>query len=113
MGPRGAARRLMREATAEFQRFIATRRAARFDEKALLAATDAENISALWRRIESRPSMSWLPTESGRTSIPLAQRNEIIARAELSVAHTVDLLGSGPIALGWRVDWCMDYRTGV
>ncbi len=113
MRPRSVARRLVSEGSAELERFTAHRRAARFDEDALLAATGAESISTLWRRLESRPWASWLPTEADQVSIPVAQRDEILARAERGLAHTVDLLGSGPIPLGWHVDWSMDYRTGV
>jgi len=113
MRPRSVARRLASEASAEIERFTAPRRAARFDDKALLAATGAESISALWRRLGSRQWASWMPTEADRASIPSAQRHEILARAERGLALTVDLLGSGPIALGPRVDWSMDYRVGV
>src|SRR5258708_8252746 len=113
MRPRSVARRVVSEGSAELERFTAHRRAARFDEEALLAATGAESISGLWRRLESRPWASWLPTEADRASIPSAQRDEIFARAERGLARMVDLLGSGPVDLGLRVDWSMDYRTGV
>ena len=113
MRPRSVARRVVSEGSAELERFTAHRRAARFDEEALLAATGAESISGLWRRLESRPWASWLPTEADRASIPSAQRDEIFARAERGLARMVDLLGSGPVDLGLRVDWSMDYRTGA
>lgn len=113
MRPRSLARRLVSEASAEIERFTAPRRAARFDDEALLAATDADSIEALWHRLASRPWPSWLPTEADRKSIPSAQRMEILARAERALARTVDLLGSGPVALGSSVDWSMDYRTGI
>jgi len=113
MRPRSVARRLVSEGSAEVERFIAPRRASRFGDAALLAATEAGSISELWRRLATRPWASWVPAENERPSIPAAQRDEILARAERGLSHTVDLLGSGPISLGSRVDWSRDYRTGI
>src|SRR5207248_7100469 len=33
--------------------------------------------------------------------------------AEQALEHIVDLLGSGPIQLGERIDWHRDFRTGI
>jgi hypothetical protein len=35
------------------------------------------------------------------------------AAAEAALAHVVDLLGSGPVALGERIDWDTDFRAGI
>lgn len=113
MRPGSLARRLVSEALVELERFNAPRRAVRFDEAALLAATAADSIEALWHRIASRPWPTWLPTEANREAIPSAQRVAILARAERGRMGSVDLLGSGAVTLGSNVDWSMDYRTAV
>ena len=33
--------------------------------------------------------------------------------AELALSHVVDLLGSGPVPLGERIDWHTDFKTGI
>src|SRR5205823_11389899 len=33
--------------------------------------------------------------------------------ADRSVRHVFDLLGSGPVQLGERVDWHTDFKTGI
>lgn len=106
-------RRLLSEGSAEVDRLTARRRSARFGDEALVAATNAYSIEALWIRLESRPWPSWLPTNPDRASIAPEQRLEILARAERGLAGTVDLLGSGPVSLGSKIDWSMDYRTGI
>ena len=35
------------------------------------------------------------------------------AAAERAVEHVVDLLGSGPVKLGQRIDWQCDFKTGI
>src|SRR5260370_3165979 len=112
MRPRSVARRLVSEGSAELERFTAHRRAARFDEDALLAATGAESISTLWRRLESRPWASWLPTEADQVSIPGAQRDEILARADRGLAPTVAPLCSAPIPLVSTLTLPIAYLTG-
>lgn len=41
-----------------------------------------------------------------------ADRDRILRAAEDALAHRVDLLGSGPVALGETIDWHRDYKTG-
>lgn len=114
MRPRSIARRLRSEASAEVERFTAKRRAGRFDEEALLAATAAASIPTLWGRLSSKPWASWLPvTDADRSAVSSTQRQQILSEAERGLGRTVDLLGSGPIDLGSPVNWSMDYRTGL
>ncbi|MBC7544539.1 MAG: hypothetical protein H7338_17595, partial [Candidatus Sericytochromatia bacterium] len=46
------------------------------------------------------------------TSLPVAQRDDIQARAKRILAHEFDLVGSGPVILGPTVDWLSDWVTG-
>lgn len=38
---------------------------------------------------------------------------EILIRAEKAMRHEVDLLGSGPVNLGERIDWALDFKSGT
>jgi hypothetical protein len=45
-------------------------------------------------------------------SRPEAVKADIVARAEPVMAHTMDLLGSGPVRLGSPLPWRRDFRSG-
>ena len=53
--PRVIARRLLSELSAETDRFLLPHRARRFKGRALLAATGAPDLEALWTRLAHRP----------------------------------------------------------
>ncbi|MDA8637335.1 hypothetical protein N9L49_01820, partial [Rhodospirillales bacterium] len=38
---------------------------------------------------------------------------EILIRAEKAMRHEVDLMGSGPVNLGERIDWALDFKSGT
>jgi hypothetical protein len=40
------------------------------------------------------------------------EREALVARAEAVAAHRFDLLGSGPVELGARIDWQRDFKSG-
>jgi hypothetical protein len=44
--------------------------------------------------------------------LPEAEREGLRAVAERVAAHEFDLLGSGPTALGGRIDWTQDFKSG-
>src|SRR3954453_14265489 len=39
-------------------------------------------------------------------------RASLLARADDVLAHRFDLLGSGPVDLGERIDWQLDFKSG-
>src|SRR6266542_137125 len=58
------------------------------------------------------------PEEARRRAAALAHSHPHLAErtrqtADAAVAHVVDLLGSGPIALGQRIDWHTDFKVGL
>jgi uncharacterized heparinase superfamily protein len=58
------------------------------------------------------------PAEARRRARLLAERYpQLAARtrasAERTLAHIFDLLGSGPVQLGQRIDWHTDFRSGI
>lgn len=58
------------------------------------------------------------PEEARRRAHALAETHPKLsdrtrAAAEAAVAHVVDLLGSGPVQLGQRIDWHIDFKVGL
>lgn len=100
--PSYVARRALDEALTELERLRAPARGARFDDSALLRATRAGSLDALWARsVERAPRFAIPPPPN------------VVEAAEAAVARRIDLLGSGPIELGTPIDWLSDPTTGV
>lgn len=107
--------RLKLEARAEAERYWGPRRAQRFDLAALLWTTESESLEDLWTRLQEQDYV--VPTS------PVAREvyericpgdcQRILDQAEDALAHRVNLLGSGPVDLGSRIDWHKDYKTGL
>jgi hypothetical protein len=61
------------------------------------------------------PALQALPTvgsfEQSLTSLPSAQRADLLRRAEMITGHVFDLLGSGPTHVGSRIDWQRDFKA--
>jgi hypothetical protein len=58
------------------------------------------------------------PASARATARALAEAQPLLAdrtrsKAEEAVRHVVDLLGSGPVELGDRIDWHRDFKTGI
>jgi hypothetical protein len=106
--------RVLTELCAQADRFRAPRRARGFGNDALLASTDAADLEQLWRRLSDRlyavPVQDISELEYERACPGDGAR--IISAAANALAHRVDLLGSGPVDLGARVDWHTDFKTG-
>jgi Heparinase II/III-like protein/Heparinase II/III N-terminus len=75
------------------------------------ALAGAEPASALRER-----ALPALPTviawEHELDELDAAARELLVSRAEQVLAHSVDLLGSGPTDLGRRIDWQLDFKSG-
>src|SRR5262245_35042274 len=56
--PSFIARRAFQEVRAEAERFLAPRRARRFDARQLLQQTDSASIDELWRKLRARPHVA-------------------------------------------------------
>jgi uncharacterized heparinase superfamily protein len=68
------------------------------------------------RAVLRGPVLAALPTvaafERRLDDLPDDGRAQLLERAERIAAHSFDLLGSGPTALGPRIDWSCDFKTG-
>jgi uncharacterized heparinase superfamily protein len=105
--------RLLLEARAEAERYRGPRRARHLDLAALLASNKAVTLNELWTRLRTQPYISPIEqiTANDYEKICPGDTERILRRAEDALAHRVDLLGSGPIDLGTRIDWHKDYKV--
>ncbi len=113
MPPGYIGRRISQYLAGEADSYFAPRRARRFDVSALLRVTEAESVDELWQRLSRRP-YPFFDERISMTEYELlcpgdAQR--IFNAAERAMNHKVDLLGSGLVDLGAKIDWHQDYKT--
>jgi len=84
--------------------------------RALVRMSQAGSIGDLWERKKQRPFFlsnasrsSW--TTAFEVAYPQA-RSAILLTADNALRHEFDLLGSGPMVLGPRLPWHVDFKTG-
>ena len=114
--PGAIGRGIQRELRRQVERVSAARHDRRFDEHALLAATSAPSVGALWDRLTRQPFFV-APSDLRELSAEFLEQypeeaGAIIAQADDAVAHRFDLLGSGPVTLDDRLPWHQDFKTG-
>jgi hypothetical protein len=95
------------ELSVELERYAAPRRAARFGDDRLLAATGASSIEELWSRC-----VGHAPFSHGVPQVDDAERTRVLCAAEDAVERRVHLLGYGPAELGRPIDWLRDPVSG-
>jgi uncharacterized heparinase superfamily protein len=112
--PRAIAIRLLSELKAETERIRGPVRARRFGERALLDETGINSLDRLWRTLAERPYLAQIPPRPRELARWCPNEEELILeRGQRAVEHQVDLLGSGLIRLGAKVDWHCDAKSGV
>jgi hypothetical protein len=114
--PRHVARRAGQELVRQLRRPWYRLRPAFLTDRALRRATGAPSIDALWERLAGLPFFvvpgereTWRQAFLGAYPGPAAA---IVREAEALLRHEFDLLGSGPVALGGRLPWHVDFKTG-
>lgn len=83
-------------------------------KSSLTAALDQggfETLLETMRTANPFPALSDL--RAIRSALKPEAKAEILIRAEKAMRHEVDLLGSGPINLGERIDWALDFKSGT
>ncbi|MDP1799686.1 MAG: alginate lyase family protein [Planctomycetaceae bacterium] len=112
--PHVVARRMVMELHRSWER-VSGGRHSQINTTALLRGTRAASVNDLWSRVQSRPWLTWLATPADRAVLDdlcPGDIDTILQAADHALAHRVDLLGSGSIALGDQIDWHRDYKTG-
>jgi hypothetical protein len=79
-----------------------------------LIITQSRNLDQLWNELGESP----YPAFTGRIDIPQhesicpGERLRILQAAQDALDHRINILGSGQVDLGNRIDWHRDYKTG-
>ena len=111
--PAHIARRVLIEAGHELDRFTQPRFGQTFDTTALLRRARAGSVDELWDRLlacRMWPRAASLAAGDYASCCP-GDEARIVDAAERAVRHEIDLLGSGPVSLGPKIDWHRDYKT--
>lgn len=112
--PAYVARRILGEARHELDRFTQPRFGQRFGLRQLVERSQARDLDELWARVIGSPGWPFAPTPSPADYEACCPGDtaRIVAAAERAMRHEIDLLGSGPVSLGRKIDWHRDYKTG-
>ncbi len=107
--------RTWQEVERELDRWLAPRRQRRFDDGRLLRLAGVSTIDKLWTQLQQRPypAITHSMTAAALDRLEPGESARILAAAEVACGGVVDLLGSGPIALGAPIDWSRDYRANA
>lgn len=83
--------------------------------RGLLHVTGWKDIGPMWDFLGRRSYPATV--ENGMTpdydALCPGDRQRILSEAAEALALRVDLLGSGPVELGEKIDWHKDYKTGI
>jgi uncharacterized heparinase superfamily protein len=111
--PRYIVERTVHELREQADRHFAPLRAARLTPDVLAKRAGYRDCDAWWAALSARPYVA-----QARMAREVIDRlcpgdaGAIISDAERAIGCEVDLLGSGPVALGSPIDWHRDYKTG-
>ena len=82
----------------------------------LLRITESGSIDTLWDGLAATPFFLHSPDRAEWASQFHAQHADevgsVITAADQVLRHEFDLLGSGPVTLGWPLPWHTDFKTG-
>jgi uncharacterized heparinase superfamily protein len=111
--PRYLLARVAQEARTAAERYRGPRRARRITATSLARQVGYESAADWWQALAARPYLTRTPASAAvvRRICP-AQEQRILESAARAFRHEVDLLGSGPVELGARIDWLRDYKSG-
>src|SRR5262249_48134795 len=84
--------------------------------RTLLRDAEAQDIDELWNALSVRPFFLSPAHRAEWADVFIREyggvRERIVEDADRSIRHEFDLLGSGPVALGERIPWLTDFKTG-
>jgi len=98
----------------EAERYLAPRRARRFDVGHLLERTGDTVVGALWDRLAQyayAAPVERLDRRAYEVVCP-GDADRILRAAERAIGHRIDLLGSGEVELGAAINWLRDFKSG-
>src|SRR5262245_38912463 len=107
--------RALQEGEREIDRWLAPIRERRLGRRRLLALSGATSIDQLWSRLREAPFPASTAPIEAKILDDLAPGESVrsLSAAQKACQRIVDLLGTGPVALGTPIDWARDYRVGI
>lgn len=113
--PNVIVRRLNNEIRSELERFIAPLRAQKLTGRRLVKAFGLQDIDGLWDYLGKHPYVAMVDNINVDEYENLCPGDikRILTMAEKAIHHEVNLLGSGPVKLGEKIDWHKDYKTNI
>jgi uncharacterized heparinase superfamily protein len=119
--PRAAARYALRSVRSRTRRWVRQRARGELSDHALLRALAVASIDEALAtcRLPGRPRFFVAdPADARARAQAIAAASPHLAErtrdaAERVLRHEVDLLGSGPVQLGERIDWHTDFKVGI
>jgi uncharacterized heparinase superfamily protein len=86
-----------------------------FCDRKFLTKVGTTEIDELWKTLSNRPFVAESHTVSNLffQNIFSNEYHEIMVLAERACNNTIELLGSGLISLGTKIDWHKDYKTNI
>lgn len=107
--------RVYQELLAHAQRYWAPHYARNFKAAGLLKATQQASLSSLWQHLSQAQYPTLIDREEASAFNYLYPHlvNTILTQAEKALQHTINLLGTGPINLGDKIDWHKDYKVNI
>ena len=88
-------------------------RARRWNAAYLARQHGHETVDAWWQALAKRPYLGYFgPPGPEYNALCPGDRARVLAAAERASDNVVDLLGSGDVHLGDRIDWHRDYKSG-
>jgi uncharacterized heparinase superfamily protein len=111
--PHYIARRLVREAYGQAERRLAPRRAEQLTPAVIARRCGYGSVEHWWSALSVRPyaAVTRIAAEELERVCP-GEVGRVVAAADRSASHRVNLLGSGEISLGADIDWLKDYKSG-
>src|SRR5688572_25935379 len=103
--------RVWNELRMRSERYRAPRRIAKLTPEYLARAGGHGSVDAWWQRLGELDYPAFFGIAAAEyDALCAGDARRIISAADAACAHEVDLLGSGPVALGTRIDWHRDYK---
>jgi len=105
--------RAWHELISHAERVRAPRRVRRTDAARLARVAGKVDVAAWWNALLERngPTPDSIDAERFDQRFP-GESRRLLAHADRAVAHHVDLLGSGQVDLGAKIDWQLDFKSG-
>lgn len=107
--------KVVQELRGEIERYTAPSRTQRFKAASLLRAVGQPDMQTLWNTLAKAPHLGISSPEqlADYESLFPGDKARILEGAQEALEHRIDLLGSGRIGLGKKIDWHRDYKTNI